>query len=100
MEAVDHEQVHLAVVGGAGGVEERGEGRGEAVEGLVEQVQLPGWDVTGGLGAVGEASRRGNGRATKSMSPGATGRSRLMLRGVETKETRWPRVARRSAISR
>ncbi|WVZ53746.1 hypothetical protein U9M48_004647 [Paspalum notatum var. saurae] len=99
VEGVGEDPVGPGTVVGAGGGQERGEGRGEAVEGGEEERELVVGHGVGGLGAVGEPvdarererhavhARRGGGR-------------RAMLPGVETKDTRWPRDASRSASSR
>ena len=81
----------VAALAGAGarGVEVLRERRGEAVEGLPERLEPVAGDVVGGLGAVGEALDARERERHEVDGP-----------GVETKDTRWPRDARRSASSR
>jgi hypothetical protein len=56
VEVVEEHPVHLAVAPvGAGGTEEGGEGRGEAVHGLHVELGRAGREVASGLGAIGEA---------------------------------------------
>jgi hypothetical protein len=55
VEAVDDDPVRPLALVGAGRAQELGEGRGEAVEGLEQELKLVVGDAVSGLGAVGEA---------------------------------------------
>ena len=70
-----------------------------AVEGLEEERELVVGDAVGGLCAVGEPLYARE-RQRHEVDARRRGGRRATLPGVETKDTRWPRDARRSASSR
>ena len=70
-----------------------------AIEGLEEERELVVGDAVGGLGAVGEPLYARE-RQRHEVDARRRGGRRATLPGVETKDTWWPRDARRSASSR